>query len=125
MDATQIPQFPDCEIRTFAFDYPSLILKLFDPTEMTYHSLAFRDVVFCIFESDHLQNVVSALEVFDNLPDALQDHAFSNYVRQREILEDLQKNIGNHRICYIRPITGGDLVKIFGELERISFEGAS
>jgi hypothetical protein len=121
MEAIEISQFPDCEIRTLAFDYPSLVLKLFDPTEMTYHTLAFRDVVFCVFESDHLQNVVSALQVFDSLTEALRDHAFSNYLQMRNIDENLRKNIGNNRICYIRPITGGDLIIIFREVEELFF----
>jgi hypothetical protein len=118
---SELPHFADCEIRTLAFDYPSLLLKLFDPTEMTYHCLAFRNVIFCVFESDHLQNVVSSLDFFDSLQDAVKDYAFSNYVKQRNLEDEIRKTIGNHRLCYIRPITGGDMIVIFEEIEKVAF----
>ncbi|KQY62741.1 hypothetical protein ASD52_36425 [Ensifer sp. Root142] len=110
--------FADCEIRTLAFDYPNLTLKLFDSTEVDFYKLVFHNVEFFIFESDHLQNVISAMQVFDNLKDALLDSAFANYARQRKLEEELSKLIGNHRICYIRPITGGDMVIVFAEWEQ-------
>ncbi|MGA1805253.1 hypothetical protein [Rhizobium sp. HT1-10] len=115
MEKQNFTSFADFEIRTIGFDHPDLLLKLFDSTEVNFYALTFLDVAFCIFETDHLQNVISELSVFENISLARNDLAFEKFVRSRSLTDDLERIVGNYQVCYIRPITGGDMIVIFSD----------
>ncbi|NTI46634.1 hypothetical protein [Rhizobium rhizogenes] len=117
MKKQHFESFADCEIRTIGFDHPNLLLKLFDSTEVDFYALSFADVSFCLFESDHLQNVISELSIFDSLDKARNDPAFEEFISAKNIAGELVRIIGNYQVCYIRPITGGDMVIVFSECD--------
>lgn len=114
----KIEGFEDCEIRTISFDMPNVTINLFDPEEVNYHRLDFKNVEFLIFETNHVQNVVSKIFLFNGLDEALRYPPLASFLQQRKLVDVIEEQIGNYKICYIEPVAGGDCVMIYLEMER-------
>jgi len=100
----------DCEIRSISFDMPNIHMKLFSPVNPASYFITFQDVVYFVFETDHIQNVIEGIFSFNNIHDALECAEFKDFVKRRNLLDDLMKQFNNYRIFYILPLTGVDCI---------------
>jgi len=104
--------FGDCEIRSISFSDDCATIRIFDPTESRFIEIEFQKLYFLRFETSHWQNVIDSIVLFDSilsldkspvtgiflysLPDSMPDDA---------------------RAAYVRPITGGECLILFQDLE--------
>lgn len=105
--------FGDCELTAVAFDHPDIVVKLFDPSNGAVYSATFSAVSYVLMETNHMQNVVSYIHVFDNVGDALRAPDFAAWLEQRDLLSTIGQIAGNHRLCYVQPIAGADMLIVF------------
>lgn len=118
MAGLDLPQdFEDCEIRSISFDHPNVIVKLFDSFEVNYYTLKFSGAEFVLFESDHVQNVMSRIFSFQNVDEAIKQRDFLKFASDRGILEAIRNRFGNYKICYFYPVTSGDMVICYSQLD--------
>jgi hypothetical protein len=100
----------DCEIRSISFKDDDAYLKLFDPQDGSFFTIAFYKLVYLAFETAHAQNVIDSIIIFKSANDI-----DANSVPQN-LIDALPKNItAQSKLAYIRPITGGESLFVFEE----------
>ena len=102
--------FGDCEIREIVFDHPNALIIVRDPfVERDVHVKLF-EVRNMIFSSDHLQNVVGGIYVF-NLEEYEQEKKRFAFLRECEgFFADTMLDFPETVLLYAYGIAGGDLL---------------
>jgi hypothetical protein len=102
----------DCEIRSISFMDDSAYLKFFDPQEVSYFTIVFHKVIHLGFETNHTQNVIDSIVIFNSEPE------IDRKLVPARFLEALPNNIpASAKLAYIRPIAGGEAFIIFETFE--------
>ena len=107
--------FGDCEIHAISFLNGSAYFNIFDPFEVAFFTLVFHSVDILVFATDHTQNVIDAIYLFEDF-DALKRHpiAFDFFKK----IESLNPNFDpTRKFAYIAPTTGGDTLISFSSVE--------
>ncbi|MDB5540553.1 MAG: hypothetical protein JWQ89_2280 [Devosia sp.] len=102
--------FGDCEITSIGFEYPDVHVKIIDKSNADFYSATFFAVKYILLETDHVQNVMSFIHYFDNVVDGLRNEEFSEWIGDRGLLTEIEGIAGNHRIYFLTPITGANIV---------------
>ena len=106
----------DCEIHSISFTENAVHLRLFDSSEVDYLTIVFRGLRHMIFETNHYQNVLSSLAIFDTWDDMKKDPAASQWLEKLSP-SALGSGVGNAKIAYFQPTAGGETLIVFEELE--------
>ena len=108
--------FGDCEITAVGFEHPNVIVKIYDRNEADFYATIFSGVEYVLLESNHVQNVVSFLHVFESARDGLENEEFADWLRERGLSGEIERLTGNHRICFLSPIAGAQVLIIYEEV---------
>ncbi|MGB6965156.1 MAG: hypothetical protein WBD90_11880 [Xanthobacteraceae bacterium] len=106
--------FGDCEIPAISFLNGSAYFNIFDPYETAFITLVFHSVGTLLFATNHTQNVIETVRLFDDL-DALRSDpdAFGFFKK----MEPSHLSSGPPRkFAYITPITGGETLISFTDV---------
>jgi hypothetical protein len=103
--------FGDCEIHAISFLNGSVHFNIFDPRETAFITLVFHSVDALLFATNHTQNVIETVRLFDNL-DALKSapDAFGFF---KKIGPSYSNSYLPLKFAYIVPITGGETLISF------------
>ena len=107
--------FGDCEIQAITFLNGSAYLKIFDPHETAFFTLVFHSVGILLFATNHTQNVIDTVRLFDNL-DALRSDPDAFGFFQRMDHPHSREN-SSMRFAYIVPVAGGETLISFTDFE--------
>jgi hypothetical protein len=107
----------DCEIRGIVFDHPNVRIFFFDPYWKQSFYLSMTDVNQFVFSTNHVQNVVSKIHLFDTIEIAMAHVEFKRAYDQ--ILSNTEHAIieADKALLFVEPITGGDVIAQFRTLE--------
>ncbi len=106
--------FGDCEIPAISFLNGSAYFNIFDPYETAFITLVFHSVGTLLFATNHTQNGIETVRLFDDL-DALRSDpdAFGFFKK----MEPSHSSSGPPReFAYITPITGGETLISFTDV---------
>lgn len=106
--------FGDCEIRSISFMDRSAYLRFFDPVKTTYFTVVFRSFSNLLFETNHFQNVIDSVQVFDTIEDLKNDRTASAFLSKVDQATLETKGL---KFAYIKPIAGGETFISFTGLE--------
>jgi hypothetical protein len=109
--------FGDCEVQAIEFRFEKLGVTLFNPESKISFQLLLSNAKYCLFESDHLQNVIEGVNLFISIDDALKDERFKKFMSKSNFLSILDAETKELEVLYVSPITGGELAVIFSGLE--------
>jgi len=102
----------DCEIRSISFNDNNAHLEFLDPQDGSFFTVIFYKLAHLIFETSHAQNVVDSMIIFKSA------HDIDANIVPQNFRDALPKNIPDDtKLAYIRPITGGESLILFGEFE--------
>jgi hypothetical protein len=107
--------FGDGEIREISFLHPNVSLKIFNPTDSTFCTLLFRSVGVMLFETNHVQNVIDSIVLFDGLSTAMADESAAAFLKK--VTPTDLANAAGSKFVHIRPITGGETIISFESFE--------
>jgi hypothetical protein len=105
----------DCEIREISFTHPDVSLRIFDPFNSSFLTLLFRSVGVMLFETNHVQNVIGSIFLFDSLDEAMTDPLTAPFLTKIAPVE-LEIEAAS-KFVHVRPITGGDTIISFKSFE--------
>ena len=114
-DASELRRLGDCEIHSISFTKDAVHLRLFDSFEVDYFTLVFRGLRYMIFETNHFQNVLESLTIFDNWQERKNEHASQWLDKVSPSL--VESDLGNGKIAYFQPTAGGETLIVFEEVE--------
>jgi hypothetical protein len=106
----------DCEIHSISFSKEAAHFRLFDPHDTTFFTIVFNGVKHLRFETNHTQNVIDSMKIFDGIEEALKDAAVSRWLARFDSFgTNLPDKIA--KVAHIRPIAGGETLVVFSHLE--------
>jgi hypothetical protein len=106
--------FGDCEIRTISFMNGSAYLKFFDPVETTFFTLIIHAFGNLLFETNHFQNVIDSVHLYNSLDEAKSDPAALAFLTK---IDPAMLDADGLKFAYIQPIAGGETFISFKSLE--------
>jgi hypothetical protein len=106
--------FGDCEIHSISFMNRSVYLKFFDPVETTFFTLIFHSFGNLLFETNHFQNVIDSVYLYNSLDEAKSDPAALAFLTK---IDPATLDADGLKFAYIRPIAGGETFISFKSVE--------
>ena len=97
--------FGDCEIRSISFTERSVYLKFFDPIKTSFFTLIFHSFGNLLFETNHFQNVIDSVHLYNSLDEAKSDPAASAFLAK---IDPATLDADGLKFAYIQPIAGGE-----------------
>jgi hypothetical protein len=92
----------------------SVYLKFFDPTTTTYFTTIFRSFGHLLFETDHFQNVIDSVWLFESFDELKNDSNVRAFLKKMDISTLDTKGL---KFAYIKPIAGGEALISFQDFE--------
>jgi len=112
-----IEDIGDCEIQKLEFGFEKLTISIFDREKSINYKINLSSVTYVVFESNHLQNVIETIHMFENFEEALKFNSFLLFSSRFDISNQIIEEDRFLEIIYICPITGGEIVAFFSGLE--------
>lgn len=97
------PNFGDGEVRDIRFRQPNVTLAVYAPVEDQTYEIDLEQVCFLSFTTDHVQNVIDRIELFQDTSSA------SELVRSKI---PLQYRGVKKMVFVIVPIAGADIISV-------------
>jgi hypothetical protein len=101
--AVRFPNFGDGEVRDIRFRQPNVTLAVYAPVEDQTYEIDLEQVCFLSFTTDHVQNVIDRIELFQDTSSA------SELVRSKI---PLQYRGVKKMVFVIVPIAGPDIISV-------------
>jgi hypothetical protein len=103
--------FGDCEIHAISFLNGSVYFNIFDPYETAFITLVFHSVDTLLFATNHTQNVIETVRLFDDLDASRSDPDAFGFFKK---MEPSHSGLGPPlKFAYIVPVTGGETLISF------------
>ncbi|HEY6258163.1 MAG TPA: hypothetical protein VIY51_20470 [Xanthobacteraceae bacterium] len=115
-EAAQVKNVGDCEIHSISFTKDTVHLRLFDPFDFNYFTIVLHGLRYMLFETNHFQNVLSSIAIFDSWADLKKDPAAAQWLEKLSPSIPEADIIGA-KIAYFQPTAGGETLIIFEHLE--------
>lgn len=106
--------FGDCEIHSISFMNRSAYFKFFDPIKTTFFTLIFHSFENLLFETNHFQNVIDSVHLYNSLDEAKNDPTALAFLTK---IDPATLSADGLKFAYIHPIAGGETFISFKSLE--------